>query len=72
MQDTDGSKKCAVINSSTIGIGTFTGSIDAPTRFSIDNYVSDTGLRDGSAYTGTVAVDGKTFSIAGGIIKSVR
>lgn len=72
MQDTDGAKKCAVINSSTIGIGTFTGSIDAPTRFSIDNYVSDTGLRDGSAYTGTVAVDGKTFSIAGGIIKSVR
>lgn len=72
MQDTDGSKKCAVINSSTIGIGTFTGSIDAPTRFSIDNYVSDTGLRDGSAYTGAVAVDGKTFSIAGGIIKSVR
>lgn len=72
MQDTDGSKKCAVINASTIGIGTFTGSIDAPTRFSVDNYVSDTGLRDSSAYTGTVTVDGKTFSIAGGIVKSVR
>ncbi len=72
IQDPNGTKRYAKFDSGGIAIGKFTGSIDSPAGYTSDTYMSAGGISDGTAYSGIVTVDGRRFTISGGIIKNVQ
>ena len=72
IQDPDGTKRYAELSASGISIGKFSGDITHPVSYTSDTYMSAGGISDGTAYSGIVTVDGRRFTISGGIVKNVQ
>ncbi|MCI8559143.1 MAG: hypothetical protein HFI19_15580 [Lachnospiraceae bacterium] len=72
IQDPDGTKRYAALDTTDVSIGRFTGSIDNPVSYTSDTYMSASGISDGTAYSGIVTVDSKRLVISGGLIRSVQ
>ena len=72
IQDPDGTKRYAALDTTDVSIGRFTGSIDNPVSYTSDTYMSAGGISDGTAYSGIVTVDSKRLVISGGLIRSVQ
>ena len=70
-QDPDGGKHYATLSAGDVNVGTFVGTIDKPTQYSSSVYLGEWGMRDGTAYDGTVTLDGRKLVISGGIIRSI-
>lgn len=71
-QDPDGTKRYSSLDTTGISIGRFDGSIDSPSSFTSDTYMTAGAISDGKAYSGIVTADGKRFVISGGLIRSVQ
>ena len=71
-QDPDGAKRYSSLDTTGISIGRFDGSIDSPSSFTSDTYMTAGAISDGKAYSGIVTADGKRFVISGGLIRSVQ
>ena len=72
IQDPDGAKRYSSLDTTGISIGRFDGSIDSPSSFTSDTYMTAGAISDGKAYSGIVTADGKRFVISGGLIRSVQ
>lgn len=72
MQNPDGSKEYSNMSSGIIGVGTFSGDIDAPTGRTSTAGITSGGLFGGNGYTGTFK-DGsnRTVTVSGGIIQNI-
>lgn len=72
MQNPDGSKEYSIMSAGIIGVGTFSGDIDAPTRRTSTAGITSGGLFGGNGYTGTFR-DGsnRTVTVSGGVIQNI-